>query len=145
MKTVFFSIMCLVVVACGNTAQKPSGSGYAKGGDSLVVIDSGIDSIVDMEDIPSDYYLTQEEPEVVKVFEVYANAYSYNPATYNFTSRGKYTLQVTLYSDHSVYAIGREGISMRVQRSLEDKWDFMCSVGGNGYVYFFNTDEIIRQ
>lgn len=140
MKKILYLVMLPLFVGCGNAVQKTA---YAEpvDSDSISVVDS-VEEWTEPESEEIDNYST-EDPGVVKTFEVIADAYRYNSATGNFSSRGDYTLQVTLYSDHSLYAVGREGVPMRVQKSLEDKWDYMCAVPGeNNYVYFFNTDEI---
>lgn len=148
MKKFFYLVMLPLFIGCGNTAQQSSSSSgnndIINAQDSLAVIE-GVDSVIveDIDDVSaSDSYSTQD-PDVIKTFEVVADAFRYNSASGNFSSRGEYTLRVTLYSDHSLYAVGREGVPMRVQKSLEDKWDYMCAVPGeNNYAYFFNTDEI---
>ena len=89
----------------------------------------------------SDSYSTQGS-DVVKDFDVEADVYKVNTTTMEMSYRGKEDLHVTLYTNHTAYAVGREGASMQVYESTQKGYDFMCNVYGNKYIYFFSTDEI---
>ena len=135
MKTAFYLFTILAFASCGNNQQQSSVSNTVYEKDSIV------EEVVSV--APSRNYQQQPQRTIEKTFEVVADAYSVNETTMNMNSRGKYTLKVTLYSDHSADAVGREGVAMQVVKSTQDDWDFMCTVYGSGsYIYFFNTDEI---
>lgn len=135
-KKVIFLLFVPFFVGCGNNAQSPSSS------DNDVRRDPIAKDVTPSTSNRS-YSAPQKQRTIEKTFEVVADAYSVNETTMNMNPRGKYTLKVTLYSDHSAVAVGREDISMQIYKSTQDNWDFMCSVYGSGsYIYFFNTDEI---
>lgn len=134
MKKILYLVMLPLFIGCGNTAQKTISQAEA---DSLAVIDS-----VDVDVVSaSDSYSTQGS-DVVKEFDVEADVYKVNTTTMEMSYRGKEDLHVTLYTNHTAYAVGREGASMQVYESTERGYDFMCNVYGNKYIYFFSTDEI---
>ena len=135
MKKAFYLFTILAFASCGNNQQQSSVPNTVYEKDSIV------EEVVSV--TPSSNYQQQQQRTIEKTFEVVADAYSVNETTMNMNPRGKYTLKVTLYSDHSADAVGREGVSMQVVKSTQDDWDFMCTVYGSGsYIYFFNTDEI---
>ena len=140
MKKILYLVMLPLFIGCGNTAPKTISQAEA---DSLAVIE-GVDSVV-VEDVDvvsaSDSYSTQGS-DVVKEFDVEADVYKVNTTTMEMSYRGKEDLHVTLYTNHTAYAVGREGASMQVYESTERGYDFMCNVYGNKYIYFFSTDEI---
>ena len=138
-------MIATLLFACGNSVQR---SDNDKSEDSAVVM---VDSVNDWtepkttnEDVDeySDNSYTTQSSDIVKVFDVVADVYKVNTTTMEMSFRGKEDLQVTLYSNHTAYAVGREGSSMQVYESAQRGYDFMCNVYGNKYIYFFSTDEI---
>lgn len=131
------------LVACGNTAQKATVSNNAGTNDSIAAIE-GVDSVVWVEetDNTSNSNYSTPDPDIVKEFYVTADVYKVNTTTMEMTYRGKEDLCVTLYTNHTAYAVGDNGASMQVYESAQKGYDFMCNVYGNKYIYFFNTDEI---
>lgn len=139
MKKALFTFAIIAVTSCANNKQQSnvSNTTYEKDSIATEVVEAAASS---------NNYQSQEQITIEKTFEVVADAYSVNETTMNMNPRGQYTLRVTLFSDHTATAVGREGVSMQVVRSTQDNWDFMCTVYGSGsYIYFFNTDEIYLQ
>lgn len=133
MKQGLLLIVFPLLVACGNTAQKTNNTNYA-------VIEDSVPDWVNEETTSNDY--SEQKSDIGKEFNVKADIFKVNTTTMEMTFRGKESLHVTLYSNHSAYAIGDNGASMQVYESTQSGYDFMCSVYGSKYIYFFNTDEI---
>jgi len=130
-------LFAIIITSCGNSKQQSNVSNnttYERDSIAKEVVEATQNSSLSQ---------PQEQITIEKTFEVVADAYSVNETTMNMNPRGQYTLRVTLLSDHTAVAVGREGVSMQVVKSTQDNWDFMCTVYGSGsYIYFFNTDEI---
>lgn len=142
MKKVLYLLVLPLFVACGNTAQHSNASNSSISGDSdSICVTDSVDEVVAQYDAAQDDYSSQES-DVVKEFYVTADVYKVNTTTMEMTYRGKEDLCVTLYTNHTAYAVGREGASMQVYESTQKGYDFMCNVYGNKYIYFFSTDEI---
>lgn len=145
MKKILYLLVLPLLVACGNAVQK-KGSAIPVDSDSICVVDS-VDEWVEpegeeVEESSIDNSYSTQNSDIVKAFDVEADVYKVNTTTMEMSYRGKEDLHVTLYTNHTAYAVGREGASMQVYESTQKGYDFMCSVYGTKYIYFFSTDEI---
>lgn len=146
MKKNLYLLVLPLLVACGNAVQK---KGSAIPVDSIE-IEEVVDSVVEwvepegeeVEESSIDNSYSTQNSDIVKAFDVEADVYKVNTTTMEMSYRGKEDLHVTLYTNHTAYAVGREGASMQVYESTQKGYDFMCNVYGNKYIYFFSTDEI---
>ena len=145
MKKILYLLVLPLLVACGNAVQK-KGSAIPVDSYSICVVDS-VDEWVEpegeeVEESSIDNSYSTQNSDIVKAFDVEADVYKVNTTTMEMSYRGKEDLHVTLYTNHTAYAVGREGASMQVYESTERGYDFMCAVYGNKYIYIFSTDEI---
>ena len=143
MNKIFSILTFLLFISCGNTGSN-TGSPTPVDCDSCVIVE---EEVFDVDSCVSfDEYVDEEEEEsdIVKVFYVDAEVYKVNPITYRMKHSSSERLRVTLYSNNTAFAEGKQGVQMQVHINPDKNinYYFVCSVYGSKYIYFFDSDEI---